>query len=150
MRRLWFSLLLATVVVAPAQGAGWERAASDVRPGAFVGARVQLPLGHHASPSPRATLAIAPTASRISREGMVRTRIGEGLALSIGESKPSLTIAGFRADTALALRQQGASAPGKQLAISTAGWVAIGVGTVIVVGGVAFALWADAVNDGSE
>lgn len=120
----------------------------DVRPGAFLGARVKLPLGGRTAPKPRAELAFAPTQSRISNSGLVRTRIGEGLAFGLTpHSKPTVTLAGMRADTALGLTGRGLAKNDQKIGISTGGWIAIGVGTVLVVGVVGLALWADHVSD---
>ena len=70
-------------------------AASHERPGAFVGARLQLPLGGQHSRQPRAALAAAPTHSRLSDRGMVQTRIGEVIALNLTPgARPTLTLAG--------------------------------------------------------
>jgi|SRR5687768_7880421 len=147
MRKALISVILATLVSAPLQAAGWENQEMDVRPGAFVGARVQLPLGGKIPARPRAALAIAPTLSRISYDGMIETRIGEGLELHFeSRSKPALTLAGVRADTALKDRLGDRSRSG----ISTGGWIAIGVGTVLVAGAIGAALFIDAVNDNSE
>jgi len=145
MRKALIGLILAGFIAAPVQAVGWDNQAADVRPGAFVGARVQLPLGGKLRALPRAALAIAPTHSRISHDGMVRTRIGEGFALNFGGApKPSLTIAGVRADAALQHQT------GHHNGISTGGWIAIGVGTVVVAGAIGLALFVDAVNDNSE
>jgi hypothetical protein len=40
--------------------------------------------------------------------------------------------------------------PDNKSGISTAGWVAIGVGTVLVAGAVGFALWVDAIEDNED
>ena len=137
MRKLLTTITLASLMSAPVQAAG--DALAEVRPGAFVGARVKLALGGGAPTRPHAALMIAPTQSRISDDGMVRTRIGEGVALNFaGGEKSSLTIGGKRPDA------------DKGLGISTGGWIAIGVGTVVVAGGIAFALWVDAIEDNSD
>jgi hypothetical protein len=147
MHRALVGLVLANIVAAPIQAAGWENQATDVRPGAFVGARVMLPLGGQAPARPRATLAIAPTLSRISDDGMIQTQIGEGLALNLqGKSKATLTVAGIRADEAFEDRMGEDNWSG----VSTGGWIAIGVGTVLVAGAIGAALFVDAVNDNSE
>jgi hypothetical protein len=70
---------------------------------------------------------------------MVRTRVGEGIALNLApSSKPSLTIAGVRADTALGLRPNGQVDADRKLGVSSAGWVAIGVGVVALAAGAYF------------
>ena len=144
MRKAVFAVVLASLVTAPVRAAGWDKESADVRPGAFVGARLQFSLSGKAAGRPHAALAIAPTQSRISQDGMIRTRIGEGLALNFGsDPRPSLTVAGIRADTRLEDQID-------KSGISTGGWIAIGVGTVLVAGAVAAALFVDAVNDNSE
>jgi opacity protein-like surface antigen len=150
MRKILAGVVAAALLTAPIGAADRRDQAADVRPGAFVGARLQLPLGGSPFARPRAVLTVAPTQNRISSGGMVRTKIGEGLALDFtSERKPTLTLAGVRADTALT-RRQDVTVPRQKAGISTGGWIAIGVGTVVVVGAVAFALWADAVNDASD
>jgi hypothetical protein len=123
---------------------------SAFRTGAFVGARVQMSFGGKAERRPTAALAIAPTRSRLSSDGMIRTRIGDGLALNLPpRAKPMVTLAGVRADSALGFRQSGTVDPDRKAGISTGGWIAIGAG-VVVAAAVGFALWVDAVNDASD
>jgi hypothetical protein len=149
MRQLLIGLVATSVMDAPVQAAGQRP--DDIRPGAFVGARLKLSLGGREAAKPRAELAFAPTQSRISGDGMVRTRIGEGLALNLtGERKPMLTLGGVRADSALGLQRNGSVKIDQKAGISTGGWIAIGVGTAVIAGAVAFALWVDAVNDSSD
>lgn len=139
MRKLAFSVTLATFMMTPVQAADWQSRAMDVRPGAFVGARVQLPLGGKAAARPRAALTLAPTLNRISSTGMVRTSTGEGVALNFRpHSKPTLTLAGVRADTALGLQRQGKVDGGQKLGVSKGGWIAIGVGAAVLAGAAAF------------
>ena len=114
---------------APAIAATYEN--SDVRPGAFVGARIQLPLGGKSSRKARAALAIAPTSSRISDGSMLQTRIGEGIAISFS-SKPNLSLAGVRADRALGLVSVKGSDSDQKLGLSKGGWIAVGVGAVVL------------------
>ena len=141
MRKFVLSVTLASLAMAPVQAADWRQSqAMDAQPGAFVGARVHLALGGKVPARPRAALTVAPTMSRTASNGMVRTSIGEGLALNFGpHSKPTLTLAGVRADTALGLQRQGQFDGDQKLGISKGGWIAIGVG-VVVVGGVALFL----------
>jgi hypothetical protein len=125
--------LIVSLLAVPVGGAS-PYPTIDVRPGAFVGARIKLPLGERAMA--RAELAIAPTQSRISASGLVRTGIGEGVALSFdAKSKPFLTVAGSRADRALGLQPRGQADVGKRMGVSSAGWVAIGVGVVALAAG---------------
>jgi hypothetical protein len=150
MRKILIGLVATAMLAAPTQAAHWQDRTADARPGAFVGARVQLPLGHNVA-QPRASLGIAPTQSRISSNGMVRTRIGEGLALNLNaDRKPTLTLAGVPAGHALGLETRRSTDPNHKAGISTGGWIAIGVGTAVVAGAVAFALWVDAINDNSD
>jgi len=130
------SLLSASLLATPVQAMGADFQAADVRPGAFVGARFKLPLGERTERKPRAELAIAPTQSRISSRGFVRTDFGEGFGIGLSPgSKPSLTIAGIRADRALGLKRGGVIGSGRRLGVSDAGWVAIGVGVLAVAAG---------------
>ena len=146
MRKALTAIILASLLAAPAEAASWQDQAIDSRPGAFVGARLKLPLGHQAEAKPRAELAFAPTQSRISSGGVVRTRIGEGLAFGITpKAKPTLTLAGMRADTALGLTRMGRSDAEQKLGVSTGGWVAIGVGAAVLVGlGTVYILFKEA------
>jgi hypothetical protein len=141
---------MATLLASPAYAANWQEQAAYVRPGAFVGAQFKVPLGDRSGAKPRAELAFAPTQSRISGGGMVRTRIGEGLALSLApRSKPSVTLAGSRADLALGLTPRGQTKADHKLGLSTGGVVAIGVG-VAVLGFLAFALYVRESEKGAD
>ena len=134
-RKLILSLVLASLLATPGQ-AVTPADQVDFRAGGFVGARLRLPLGKRAEERPLVGLAIAPTLSRISNDGRVRTAVGEGLALNFGRSaKPSLTLAGRPAAEALGLKSEGKAETGQKLGISTVGWVAIGVGAAVLVGG---------------
>lgn len=143
--------VLAAVIAAPLHAVPWQDQGAQVRPGAFVGAQFKMSFGGPTLSQPRAQLAFAPTRSSLSNNsGQVTTRIGEGLALDFtSNAKPTLTLAGMRADTALRLTRAGRSESDQKLGISTAGWVAIGAGVVAVavVGGL---LYIDAMNDASE
>ena len=137
MRSLMLWLASVSLLSVPIEANAAQYDFADVNPGAFLGARVQIPLGGRSISRPRASLAIAPTLQRISNKGEVRTSIGEGVALSIG-SRPTLTLMGMRADQALDLSPaQQADSTHKQ-GVSTGGWVAIGVGVAAVVGGIGF------------
>ena len=139
MRRILSAIVTGALIAAPLTSAG-SQSMAIARPGAFVGARFQLPMGGEKSRAPRATLAIAPTQSRISSDGMIRTRIGEGLALNFGtKSGPTITLAGVRADKAFASQSARQLDATKKLGVSTGGWVAIGVGVAVLTGGVYFA-----------
>jgi hypothetical protein len=138
MRKVLAAFVIASLLAAPVTAAASSNDAANVRPGAFVGARLKVPLGH-TDERPRAELAFAPTQSRISSSGQVRTEIGEGLTFGVSaKSKPTLTIAGTRADVAFGLRQGSKSEVDPKLGISTVGWVAIGVGVVALAAGAYF------------
>jgi hypothetical protein len=101
MRKFVTSVLAAATIAAPVHAAPWQDQGSQVRPGTFIGAQFKMSLGGPAPSQPRAQLAFAPTRSSLSNRGQVTTRIGEGLALDFtSNSKPTLTLAGVRADTA--------------------------------------------------
>lgn len=79
----------------------------------------------------------------------MNTRFGQGLELSLApRSKPTLTLAGSRADVALGLHPRGKVDPTKKQQLSTGGWIAIGGLTVAAA--VAAALWIDAVKDSGD
>ena len=135
-RQLVISLLSASLLATPVQAMPSEFQTVDVKPGAFVGARFRLPLGERANRKPRAELAIAPSASRISGRGFIRTDVSEGFALGVSpRSKPTLTLAGERADRVLAMKSGRNLDPNRKLGVSDVGWVAIGVGVLAVAAG---------------
>jgi len=141
-------LVTAATLAAPVHAAPLEMSAGDVRPGAFAGVRLNVPLGGSKAARPRTELAIAPTLSPTSADGMTTTRIGEGVALTVGERhKPMLTIAGVRADTALGLRSEGQPNADHKLGLST-GWVI--AGGVLVAAGVYFAIIYKEAVDNTE
>lgn len=137
MRNLILSLACASLMSVPVEGANRQYDNVEVRPGTFIGARFQMSLGGRSAAKPRATLAIAPTMTRISDGAGVRTSIGEGVALNFGR-KPTLTLAGVRADQALGLTPSRDADARHKLGVSTGGWIAIGVGVVAVAGGLYF------------
>lgn len=140
------AFLMVASLAAPSPAREWRDQPIDVRPGAFVGVQLSLSARAGQSPTrPRAALAIAPTQSRISGTGMVRTGIGQGIALNLTpNARPSLTLAGVRADTALGLKSQGRSEADRKLGLSTGATIAIGVGAALLVGG---AIFLSAVNN---
>ena len=128
-----------SALAGPARAAFQQSSMTDVRPGAFVGARLHVPLGGNERARPRASLSIAPASSHISSGGHVRTRIGEGVALNfIPSSRPTVTIAGLRADAAFGLQPGGQADAKNKMGVSTGGWVAIGVGVAALIGGIYF------------
>jgi hypothetical protein len=137
MHKLTVLLATAGLLLVPVEAIAAQYQAADVRPGTFVGARFQIAFGGKQASKPRAALAIAPTLTSISDRGGVRTSIGEGIALNFGR-KPTLTLAGVRADQALGITPSKDADAKHKLAVSTGGWIAIGVGTVAVAGGLYF------------
>lgn len=135
-RKSIISLLAASLLATPAQAMTSEFRTAEVRPGAFVGARVKLPLDKRTKRKPRAELAIAPAQSRISSRGFVSTDVGEGFGLGLSPGfRPTLTFAGERADRMLRMQSGGDVGSNKKLGVSDAGWVAIGVGVLAVAAG---------------
>jgi hypothetical protein len=141
MRSIVFSLLVAgqlAFATTPALAAALAPG-EQTRVGIFTGIQVKLPLGGSRGEAPRASLGIAPLAHSQGLDGAGRTRIGEGLQLSLEPNRPvTLNLAGTRLDRlGLAPGQQ--APEGERAGISTLGWVGIGAGALIVVaGGVAF------------
>jgi len=139
-----------SLLAVPAQAHSWDDQTTGRHTGTFVGAQFKLQFHGGKVDRPRASLGVAPAFSRLSTHG-VHTTIGDGLALSITPgAKPNLTLAGVRADTALGLTRNGRAGSKDKRGVSTGGWIAIGVGTVLVAGAVGFALWADHVLDCEE
>jgi hypothetical protein len=135
-RTLIISLAVASLLATPGHAMALDYQA-ELRPGAFVGARLRLPLGKRAEERPLVRLAIAPTLSQISSDGRVQTAFGEGFALNLGRhAKPSLTFAGVPAAEVLGLESRGKTATGEKLGVSGLGWVAIGLGTAAIAGGI--------------
>ncbi len=137
MHKLILSLATAGLLLAPAEASAAQYDMASVRPGTFVGARFHIAFGGEQASKPRAALAIAPTLTSISDGARVRTSIGEGVALNFGR-KPTLTLAGVRADQALGLTPSRDADARHKLGVSTGGWIAIGVGVVAVAGGLYF------------
>ena len=133
MKNAVMAVIAAALITTPVQAADW----SDVRPGTFVGAR--LTIGGRTGKRPLAALTIAPTQTRMSSEGMTNMRIGEGIALNLTPgAKPTLTLAGVRADAVLGLQRNGDLDSDRKLGVSTGGWVAIGIGAAVLVGAAVF------------
>ena len=144
MKKAGIVMIAAGLITTPVQAADW----SDVRPGTFIGAR--LTIGGRTGGRPSAALTIAPTQNRISNNGMSDMMIGEGLALNLTPgAKPTLTLAGIRADTALGLQRGRDLDSGEKLGMSTAGWVAVGVGSAALIFGGLY-LAADHIADCNE
>jgi hypothetical protein len=141
-------LVATTVLVAPMQVNAQPK---DIRPGAFAGIRFQLSLGGQARTRPKAGFAIAPTQTRISDDGTVRTRMGEGLSLDLtAGTQPKLTLAGLPANTWLSLQTKGRVNSSEKSNVSETGWVAIGVGLAAVAAAVGFILVLDEAKHNSD
>jgi hypothetical protein len=114
--------------------------------GAFAGARFRLQLGP--TLEARAGLALAPLGRSVGHDGAVRMRLGEGLALELGRKQPlSLTLSGTRLDQ-LRFGPSGKNVPpGDRKGFSTLGYVAIGVGVVLVAAFVAYGAVGDAATE---
>ena len=131
MCKSFLILLIAGSLALPSPAVAATYDNSDVRPGAFVGARIQLPLGGKSSRKARAGFAIAPTRSHLSDGAIVQTRIGEGIALNLG-SRPNLTLAGIPADRALGLAPAKGPESKQELGLSNGGWIAVGAGVLVL------------------
>ena len=146
MKKLTIVALAAALSLTVAQPAGAAEAATayETRPGAFAGLRVRVPLdGNARQQQIRAGLAVAPTLQTRATDGATRTRIGEGLELGVALRSPvALTLAGTRIDRL-------AAPDSRRAGVSTQGWIAIGVGTLIVLG-ILSAVAFDAISDQSE
>lgn len=138
MKKTGIAIIAAGLVTTPVQAADW----SDVGPGTFVGAR--LTIGGKTGGRPSAALMIAPTQNRIASSGAGAMRIGEGIALNLTPgARPTLTLAGIRADKALGLQQDRDLDSDKKLGISTGGKFAIGAVAVLAVAATAFLVATD-------
>jgi hypothetical protein len=135
MRKLIIATLVGSQIMASAAPAAAadldERQASSQRQlGAFAGARLRIPLGGSESGKARAGLALAPTLHSLRSDGSLRTRHADGVELSLaGQRKMQLTLAGRPVSQLAAGRR---APEGQKLGVSTVGWVAIGVGTIVL------------------
>lgn len=126
------SLLAAQVVPVPAPAAAadliTEPQQRDVRTGAFAGARLRVALGGAPRERVRAGVAVAPALHRME-DGSSRLQIGEGIEYGITDRRGAdVSLAGRR------ISDMQRSPDGRRQNVSTLGWVAIGVGAVLVVG----------------
>ena len=147
MKRLLIAALLAgqglgTAAPAFAQSYAPVR---ETETGTFGGIRVRIAFGGAAREPVRAGLAFAPTARTDYQDGRVRTRIGEGLEFGvIGRGPMQFSLAGTPVNRLV----QGRTGPdGQRMGVSTLGWIAIGVGTTVVILVGAAALIADHILD---
>jgi hypothetical protein len=134
MKKLAIAALVAAQVLTAAEPAFAADLTSnqEIQGGAFGGVRLRVPLGGRVRDNRvRAGFAFAPTVSSRSRDGAVRTRIGEGLELGVTGREPvRLSLA----ETPVNRLAQGGWGPdGRRLGISTLGWIALGVGAAIVI-----------------
>ena len=135
MKKAAVFLVSVGLLTTPAQAVDW----GNVKPGAFIGAR--LTVGGKTGARPRAALTIAPTQNRISESGVASMRTGEGIALNLTPgTKPTLTLAGVRADRALGLTRGQQTSSDSKLELSTGGKIAIGVGGALLAGAAIFAI----------
>ena len=140
-------LVAAQLIVAaqPAAAASFDEMAS-VQTGTFAGARMRLSLGGGQQDRKlRAGLALAPMLRSQAISGESRMRFGEGVELGFAGKRPlTLSLSGRPVSRLLpgAIKSEDE----RRLGISTAGYIAIGVGVAALVGG--FVLYQDA-KDGS-
>ena len=135
MRSLIISLLVAgqlAVAAHPVLAAELD-GGEQSRVGMFGGVQVRVPFGGQVRGQvPTASLAIAPVARTERIDGARRTRIGDGMRLSLTtDRRAELSLAGTRLDQ-LGLVPAGQAPGGRRAGVSTLGWVAIGAGTVAV------------------
>ena len=140
MKRILIAALVASQIASPAAAAELVRESSvqERRMGAFAGARLRVSLDRTARERVRGGLSFSPTMHDVRADGSARLRIGEGLELGLSErSGPGLSFAG----TPVRRIVQGPGGPeGDRRNVSTVGWVAIGVG-VVLVGVLAYGVW---------
>lgn len=110
-----------------------ERVAGSARQGAFAGARFRVPLGGAEAGRVRAGLALAPTAEVRRPDGSGRTRFGAGLELGVSGSERAALSFGGRPVGQRMLTPSGQAPDKDRAGVSTLGYVAIGVGVVVVV-----------------
>jgi hypothetical protein len=146
LKKLMMAALVTGQVLAAAQpAAAADFAAQEQRQmGGFAGARLRIPLGgERANRKMRAGLTLAPMMNIRDSSGDSRTRLGEGLELGVGQNRPlELSLAGTRIDR-LGMAPRGTAPGGRRAGVSTLGWIAIGVGTAIVVTAAAGYLWLE-------
>ena len=147
MHKLILWLASASLLAVPAKAAQYD--GTQVRPGTFVGVRLQLSLGGRSVAEPRAGLAIAPMMSGAAGGRLSQAAIGEGVALNLGP-RPTLTFAGIRVDQALGASQSRQTDAQRKLGLSSGGWIAVGVGVMALAGGVYFLHLVDEAEDNSE
>ncbi len=137
-------LVAAQMIVAaqPAAAASLGQGTS-VQTGTFAGARIRLSLGGKQQDQRfRAGLTVAPTLRSQATLGETRMRIGEGPELGFAGGRPlTLSLAGQPVSRLLPGGNK--SEDDQRLGISTGGYVAIGVGVILVAGGVGYLAMAN-------
>jgi hypothetical protein len=141
-------LTIAALVAAQMASVAQPASATDLverdtpRMGAFAGARLRIPLdGARSQRRPRAALTLAPTMRMLGSDGTSRLTFGEGIELGIAPNRPlELSFAGQRMDR-IGDRRAG---------VSTVGWIAIGVGTIVLAAAVGTAILVHEINENSE
>lgn len=146
MKRLMIALLLGGQTLAaaePAFGAGLAGSRTQ-QMGAFAGFRLRVPLdGDSRQRQVRAGLAIAPALQSRRPDGETRTRFGDGLELGLtAERRPTLSLAGTPVNRLGAAQDEGETEE-RGGGPSTLGWIAIGVGALVVVGATVGYLWLE-------
>jgi opacity protein-like surface antigen len=142
MKRLIIAALLAVQVPSTAAARAAvsisHQSTGSTRFGSFAGARLRIPLDHSARTRFRAGLTLAPTTHSVGADGTAALRIGKGLEYGFSDRDALQLSLGGRPVSAIT--KTGRQPGGERLNVSTAGWVAIGVG-VVVVGIAGYALW---------
>jgi hypothetical protein len=105
-----------------------DGASAPGQAGAFAGARLRVPLGGGRE-KPTAGLALTSTL-RSGTSGELRFAKGAELGLSGKDSRIQLSLAGTPVSQ---LAQGGRGPQGRKQGVSTLGWVAIGVGALVLV-----------------
>ena len=140
MKKFFAAALIAAQTASPAAAADLVRDAGvqERRMGAFAGARLRVSLDGQARERVRGGLSVSPTMHDVRADGTARLGIGEGLEFGLSDRRgPALSLAG----TPVREIVQGPRGPeGDRRNVSTVGWVAIGVG-VVLVGVVGYGLW---------
>lgn len=148
MKNLIIAALIAAQLVTGAQPAlaAELTGARTQTPGAFAGLRLRVPLdGQGQQRQVRAGLAVAPTMHSRSAAGESRSRIGEGVELGlVGREPVRLSLGGTPVNR---LAQSSAGPNGQRLGVSTAGWIAIGLGTAVAVAGIGYLILLEEIGD---
>jgi hypothetical protein len=135
LRKTAIAILASALVSAPAGAAPFDDGTAGVRPGTIAGAVIRIPLDRSRTARPRASLAFAPTQTRIAANGATSTRISEGFAINLARgSKPTLSLAGARLDRVLRLNKGSRTSEDGKLGLSSGAAVAIGIGAAVLVG----------------